>query len=604
MVKGSQSTRTISKKNNPFSGNRSSETTSGKQRLRSMDSPRRKDVPCAAGGPLLNKDSLSQSVSSYSRTEHRTFYDDPVTVRQWAAETDPNTPVDFAEYGFPDTTFGLDASVLCAAPPVPADLAISRSSVSHVSFAVSNGFQDKVFGAAYAHTMPDGMAHNLRDPTGVETCRGAESMRNHETWSYTAPAPDDMPYCTPVDSGYSYKAESSLEPRFSDWPAGVYLPDAEASKQGIPYGSNALSWSPMLATDPSVSSSYSRSSYLAMQANTPLSPVAQEPDWPIDPVTCQEETGFYPAFSLGDALSPPQWTLNGHDSMSTVKPSRSFHRTPLSGIEFWAQEDSNAPGCGGPAPMDLPSTRRSSDVETTTTARDHHLYQVGPMQDGLYHCPFAGSDDCSHKPEKLKCNYDKHLDSHLKPYRCKLSTCLSLAFSSTACLLRHEREAHGMHGHGDKPHLCTYQECERSVPGNGFPRRWNLFDHMRRVHAYTGSASSPGSTSPTPSSASSYQGQATLAIRKRRTSDSPKAEAMKKSKSNNSAKPMSSAVSQEKQRQSMQVVFQQQKAATNARMAALDPTDTLALEQINADCAILRTMAMNIRGQDPTRVAH
>lgn len=57
-----------------------------------------------------------------------------------------------------------------------------------------------------------------------------------------------------------------------------------------------------------------------------------------------------------------------------------------------------------------------------------------------------------------------------------------MQFSSTAVLLRHEREAHGMHGHGDRPHLCLYPGCERSIPGNGFPRRYNLFDHMRRVH--------------------------------------------------------------------------------------------------------------------------
>lgn len=199
----------------------------------------------------------------------------------------------------------------------------------------------------------------------------------------------------------------------------------------------------------------------------------------------------------------------------------------------------------------------------------------------------------------------KHLDSHLKPYRCKLSTCSTLAFSSTACLLRHEREAHGMHGHGDKPHLCTYQDCERAIVGNGFPRRWNLYDHMRRVHGYTGSASSPGSTSPTPSSASSFsQGQATLAVRKRRTSSPPKAEALKKTKSNNSSKPVVSTVPQGRQRPSMQMIFQQHKAAINARMAALDPTDALGMEQIHADCAILRTMAMNIQSQNTSQLAN
>lgn len=39
-----------------------------------------------------------------------------------------------------------------------------------------------------------------------------------------------------------------------------------------------------------------------------------------------------------------------------------------------------------------------------------------------------------------------------------------------------------MHGHGDRPHLCYYPGCERGVQGNGFPRRYNLFDHMKRVH--------------------------------------------------------------------------------------------------------------------------
>ena len=56
-----------------------------------------------------------------------------------------------------------------------------------------------------------------------------------------------------------------------------------------------------------------------------------------------------------------------------------------------------------------------------------------------------------------------------------------------------------MHGHGAKPHLCSYKDCERSAPGNGFPRRYNLFDHMKRVHDYKVPASSPNpSTEGTP----------------------------------------------------------------------------------------------------------
>lgn len=39
-----------------------------------------------------------------------------------------------------------------------------------------------------------------------------------------------------------------------------------------------------------------------------------------------------------------------------------------------------------------------------------------------------------------------------------------------------------MHGHGEKPFLCTAENCDRSILGNGFPRHWNLRDHMKRVH--------------------------------------------------------------------------------------------------------------------------
>jgi hypothetical protein len=134
------------------------------------------------------------------------------------------------------------------------------------------------------------------------------------------------------------------------------------------------------------------------------------------------------------------------------------------------------------APMQALGSRRPSNNDGES-ARDHPYYKMAaPAADGLYHCPFEGDPSCNHKPEKLKCNYDKFVDSHLKPYRCKNKDCSDARFSSTACLLRHEREAHAMHGHGEKPFLCAFEGCERAVPGNGFPRQWNLRDHMRRVH--------------------------------------------------------------------------------------------------------------------------
>ncbi|KAH8790905.1 Zn-finger protein [Hyaloscypha sp. PMI_1271] len=122
------------------------------------------------------------------------------------------------------------------------------------------------------------------------------------------------------------------------------------------------------------------------------------------------------------------------------------------------------------------------------TLREHPLYHnVTCKADGLYHCPFENDPtaNCTHQPQKLKCNYDKSVDAHLRLFKCNVKACKDLlGFSSTACLLRHEREAHAMHGHGDKPFVCPFQNCSRA--GNGFPRRWNLRDHMKRVHKNSG----------------------------------------------------------------------------------------------------------------------
>jgi hypothetical protein len=67
---------------------------------------------------------------------------------------------------------------------------------------------------------------------------------------------------------------------------------------------------------------------------------------------------------------------------------------------------------GGPfpvmieAPVDMFKKRRPSAEGDNGSARSDELYSRGPAADGYYHCPFEGQEGCTHKREKLKCNYE------------------------------------------------------------------------------------------------------------------------------------------------------------------------------------------------------
>ncbi|KAJ6157609.1 hypothetical protein N7470_005201 [Penicillium chermesinum] len=199
--------------------------------------------------------------------------------------------------------------------------------------------------------------------------------------------------------------------------------------------------------------------------------------------------GINPAEPLFPNASP----LSDKDPNRTIRPSKPARRGTLSG----AQPQVKSEEFFSPLPAREPVRQRSKDGAEARNPRSTNTTLSPPI-----------------------------------PYRCKVPACMDaqLRFSSNACLFRHEREAHGLHGHGDNPHLCLWEGCERSVPGYGFPRRWNLFDHMRRVHDYTTSErhSSPETspTGPAPKKKDTSGG-----IRKRRVTGPTPAPAMKRTRS-------------------------------------------------------------------------
>lgn len=182
--------------------------------------------------------------------------------------------------------------------------------------------------------------------------------------------------------------------------------------------------------------------------------------------------------------------------------------------------------------------------------------------------------------------YSKHLDSHLKPYRCSRSECSTLQFSSTACLLRHEREAHALHGHGDKPYRCRFRDCDRAQHGQGFPRLWNLRDHMKRVHDFIEESSD--SKYPTPEGSHSSD-EAIGPYVRRRTPDMAHSGISKRSRAAKSSTKKETPFAWHHREQ-----YKQLKQHIDRTYAKLDPQNPVAVERYHADQARLQAMAHNM----------
>lgn len=78
------------------------------------------------------------------------------------------------------------------------------------------------------------------------------------------------------------------------------------------------------------------------------------------------------------------------------------------------------------------------------------------------------------------------MDKHTRPYICRAPGCEKIrGFTYSGGLIRHEREVHGRHGGPKAPQFCPHRDCKRST-GQGFSRKENLTEHLRRVHRGAG----------------------------------------------------------------------------------------------------------------------
>ena len=92
--------------------------------------------------------------------------------------------------------------------------------------------------------------------------------------------------------------------------------------------------------------------------------------------------------------------------------------------------------------------------------------------------------NCTGKNQTFKrvCEWNKHMDRHERPYKCREAGCeLNPGFTYSGGLLRHQREVHKMHLSTKQPLFCPFPNCNRSS-GTGFTRKENLEEHKRRRH--------------------------------------------------------------------------------------------------------------------------
>ena len=426
------------KKNNPFTGGRLSGKVPDKKSPKATDSLTGQNAALLPIGSFHDDQLLFRGSTSMTSSDHRTLFNDPAQVRQWAANsaTGSDTLVDVPGYHQCSGSYGIDPSMTTVAPQMPGSVSVLCSDVSQISFPhlthipETNGaginyntFLPTAAGNTASPINPGLRFHPFQD---IDADGGTlDEQYPRDFWQFpTTDTADGIFTNQAASNALAMGGRNDDSGYRSGWPMTPVQAGDEILSTGVPCTSYPLACSPLSAVDPSVSSSFSHSSFLGPQPNTPISPEFHESTWSTEQPGTLEESAMFPAFTIGDSVevSFPSERVNdqvdmlrfvGHAtspsclsnmSYSTLKAPRPFQRAPISNIEMWPPTEPTSQ-----EPMSSPfidmAQRRSSEGEATT-AREHPLYQVGPSDDGLYHCPFAGKEDCSHKPEKLKCNYE------------------------------------------------------------------------------------------------------------------------------------------------------------------------------------------------------
>lgn len=307
------------KKSSPFTGARMSSNAPDKKCSKTKDSSNGQESSVLPAGSFHDEQPLFRSNASMSSSDHRTFFNDPAQVRQWAVNsaTGSDTAVDVPGYGQCSASYGIDPSMTTVVPRMQGSVSLLRSDVSHMSFHnLTHIPETNGIGINYDTFSPTASGNTtspIEPGLGFHPFQDLDSSVGHleeqypqEFWQFPATGADDAMFTNPVppsllaiggpngDSGYR-----------SGWSMTPVQTGDEILSAALPCTSYPTAYSPLSAVDPSVSSSFSQSSFLGPQPNTPISPAFHEATWARDQAGTLEENAMFPAFTIGDSMQGP-----------------------------------------------------------------------------------------------------------------------------------------------------------------------------------------------------------------------------------------------------------------------------------------------------------
>jgi hypothetical protein len=158
----------------------------------------------------------------------------------------------------------------------------------------------------------------------------------------------------------------------------------------------------------------------------------------------------------------------------------------------------------------LPVATSTMDNSTATVAYQNHfqtrtasaIRRDSPPPRNDNNEIFCDHPDCRGKNVVFRrlCEWNKHMDRHERPYKCDHPNCQNTqGFTYSGGLMRHQREVHRWHQTTKSRLFCPFDDCLRNSSGEGFSRKENLEEHVRRRHGGRAPPSTHDQSSDAPS---------------------------------------------------------------------------------------------------------